>query len=159
LFKITPTPSIDMFVVPTNSFGLLYGLLLACRSADRGLRLGRASALLDPRLRRRVSGPWAFATGRSRRGRLGGTGTRRGRLIGSGRATRRSGDAELTDATMRAQGRPKSAKVLTRYAKRIVRQFAKGIQKPHAEQSEKRTNFRNEQQQQFVIEDGLCLPH
>jgi hypothetical protein len=65
--------SIDMFVVPTISFGLLYGLLIlrqsrrellwlgvtsqcgsACPSADRGLRLGRASTLLDPRPRRRV---------------------------------------------------------------------------------------------------------
>src|ERR1700739_2802330 len=35
----------------------------------RGLRLGRASTLLDPRPRR-ASGPWAFATDRSRRGRL-----------------------------------------------------------------------------------------
>jgi hypothetical protein len=86
--------SIDMFVVPTISFGLLYGLLIlrqsrrellwlgcdspshcgmACPSADRGLRLGRASTLLDPRprgwrcLSSGASGPWAFATGESRR--------------------------------------------------------------------------------------------
>jgi hypothetical protein len=43
---------------------------MACPSADRGLRLGRASTLLDPRPRR-ASGPGAFATDRSRRGRLG----------------------------------------------------------------------------------------
>ena len=67
--------SIDMFVVPTISFGLLYGLLIlrqsrrellwlgvtapsqcgmACPPDDRGLGLGRASTLLGPRPRRRV---------------------------------------------------------------------------------------------------------
>ena len=65
--------SIDMFVVPTISFGLVYGLLILRQSRrellwlgvtahpnaewlarDRGLWLGRASALLDPRPRRRV---------------------------------------------------------------------------------------------------------
>jgi hypothetical protein len=66
--------SIDVFVVPTISFGLVYGLLIlrvtprasvagcdspsqcgmACPSADPRLRVGRASTLRDPRPRRRV---------------------------------------------------------------------------------------------------------
>jgi len=64
---------IDMFVVPTISFGVPYGLLILRQSrrellwlgvtahpnaewpsADRGLWLGRASTPLDPRPRRRV---------------------------------------------------------------------------------------------------------
>jgi hypothetical protein len=58
--------SIDMLVVASISFGLVYGLLIlrqsrrellwlgvtaARPSADRGLRLGRASTPLDPRPR------------------------------------------------------------------------------------------------------------
>jgi len=77
LFTITPgaIASIDMFVVPTISFELLYGVLIlrqsrrellwlgvtapsqcgmACPPDDRGLGLGRASTLLGPRPRRRV---------------------------------------------------------------------------------------------------------
>jgi hypothetical protein len=65
--------SIDMFVVPTISFGLCMDFSscgshtasvagcdspsqcgMPCPSADRALRLGRASTLLDPRPRRRV---------------------------------------------------------------------------------------------------------
>jgi hypothetical protein len=51
--------SIEMFVVPTISFRLLDGLLIVRQSrrepsADRGLRLGRASTLLDPRPRRHI---------------------------------------------------------------------------------------------------------
>jgi hypothetical protein len=46
-----------------------------------------------------------------------------------------AGDAELTDTELRAQGRHKSAKVLPRYTKRIMRQVAKGIQKRHAERT------------------------
>jgi hypothetical protein len=38
-----------------------------------------------------------------------------------------AGDAELTDAEVRAQGRHKSAKVLPRYAIRTMRRVAKGI--------------------------------
>jgi hypothetical protein len=41
-------------------------------------------------------------------------------------------DADLTDAEMRAQGRHKSAKVLPRYAKRTMKQVAKGIRKRQA---------------------------
>jgi integrase len=46
-----------------------------------------------------------------------------------------AGEAELSDAEMRAQGRHKSAKVLPRYTKRTMRQVAKGIQKRHAERT------------------------
>jgi hypothetical protein len=38
-----------------------------------------------------------------------------------------AGDAELTDAEMRAQGRHKSAKVLPRYTKRTMRQVARRV--------------------------------
>jgi hypothetical protein len=41
-------------------------------------------------------------------------------------------DSDLTDAEMRAQGRHKSAKVLPRYAKRTMKQVAKGIRKRQA---------------------------
>jgi hypothetical protein len=42
LFTITPTPSasIDMFVVPTISFGLVYGLLIQRQSRRELLSLG-----------------------------------------------------------------------------------------------------------------------
>jgi hypothetical protein len=43
-----------------------------------------------------------------------------------------SGDAELTDAQIRAQGRHKSAKVLPKYVKRTMRQVADGAKKRRA---------------------------
>lgn len=43
-----------------------------------------------------------------------------------------AGDAELTDAQIRAQGRHKSAKVLPKYVKRTMRQVAEGAKKRRA---------------------------
>jgi len=40
--------------------------------------------------------------------------------------------SDLTDAEMRTQGRHKSAKVLPRYAKRTMKQFAGGARKRRA---------------------------
>ncbi len=40
-----------------------------------------------------------------------------------------AGDAELTDAQIRAQGRHKSARVLPKYVKRTIRQVADGAKK------------------------------
>jgi integrase len=48
-----------------------------------------------------------------------------------------AGDAELTDAQIRAQSRHTSSKVLSRYVKRTMRQVAAGAQKRRAERTKR----------------------